>query len=154
MFCIGIFGYVGRFWVQNGPPCKKYFQVFSPFLVLSPCFFCFFLPPPVFCKFLVIWNAKSTKDVQKTYEAQRTPDQTREPRQASPTSHATSSSPPATPPASNQQGLTSCPDLPMTSSPTLPSEWAGGGSGSAGSIRPPPSGRRRVGSGPPGPWPP
>ena len=34
----------------------------------------------------------------------------------------------------NQQGLTNCPALPMVSSPTLPIEWAGGGSGSAGSI--------------------
>ena len=42
--------------------------------------------------------------------------------------------PPATPPASNERGLTSWPDLPMISSSTLPSEWAGGGSGSAGSI--------------------
>ena len=58
------------------------------------------------------------------------------------TSPATSSSPPiphhqrliSTP---NQQGLTNCPALPMVSSLTLPIEWAGGGSGSAGSIRPP-----------------
>ena len=58
------------------------------------------------------------------------------------TSLATSSSPPAphhqcitnTP---SQQGLTNCSALPMVSSPTLPIEWAGGGSGSAGSIRPP-----------------
>ena len=34
----------------------------------------------------------------------------------------------ASPPAPNQQGLANFPDLPMSSSPTLPSEWAGGGS--------------------------
>ena len=56
----------------------------------------------------------------------------------------------ATPPAPNQQGFTNCPDLPIASSPTLPIEWAGGGSGSAGSIRPPipryEGGHGRVGS--------
>jgi len=41
----------------------------------------------------------------------------------------------ATPPATNQQGFTICPDLPIASSPTLPIEWAGGGSSSAGSIK-------------------
>ena len=51
----------------------------------------------------------------------------------------------ATPPAANQQGLTNCPDLPMSSSPTtLPSEWAGDGSGSAGSICRAPLRARRV----------
>ena len=50
----------------------------------------------------------------------------------------------ASPPAPNQQGLANFPDLPMSSSPTLPSEWAGGGSGSAGSIRRAPLRARRV----------
>ena len=50
----------------------------------------------------------------------------------------------ASPPAPNQQGLANFPDLPMSSSPTLPSEWADGGSGSAGSIRRAPLRARRV----------
>ena len=86
-----------------------------------------------FWQFLMIFHARDDQKLQKINE-----------KTSLTTSLATSSSPPAphhqcltnTP---NQQGLTNCPALPMVSSPTYPIEWAGGGSGSAGSIRPPSS---------------
>ena len=92
-FCISISGYAGRFLVQNCPPGKKYFQVFSPFLVLSPCFFAFSCLLLFSVAFYSFGTQHQPKNNQKIYDAQRTPDQKREAREASPTSHATSSTP-------------------------------------------------------------
>ena len=123
-FTLFLLPFFRHFWWISSPfglpRSKRHWSVLGNFFVIFRFFLRFWL-------LLQFWSIFLAQGDQKCRKKRRKNKPNHQPRHQF--------LPPATPPASNERGLTSWPDLPMTSSSTLPSEWAGGGSGSAGSIR-------------------